>query len=271
MHPDCPACGGALSCGPDSLGGFPLLRCRRCGTRYADSAAGVDADYDAIYDTREYLENQVRMISTENPESFARIATYRPFFRRIHPGDGRTLLDVGCGVGRFALAAHRRGWRVSGVDVSTAAVQIGAEATRLPLRATGVEDLVREADRYHVVTAFEVLEHLSSPRALLESIRALLLANGEVFVTVPNWRNPQVRTAARPDWTPPVHRCFFTKQGLISLLRRVGFSDVRAGVIWTHPPVRSVRFPGWLAGRMLRPGAGLGLWAHGRVVASGSP
>lgn len=46
-------------------------------------------------------------------------------------GDGRRLLDVGCGPGRHAVRLAQQGWAVTGVDVSQEFLDLAAEEARI--------------------------------------------------------------------------------------------------------------------------------------------
>jgi ubiquinone/menaquinone biosynthesis C-methylase UbiE len=48
----------------------------------------------------------------------------------IGAGDGRRLLDVGCGPGRLAVPLARAGWSVTGIDISQRFLDIAAEEAR---------------------------------------------------------------------------------------------------------------------------------------------
>lgn len=49
---------------------------------------------------------------------------------QIGPGDGRRVLDVGCGPGRHAVPLARAGWSVTGVDISQGFLDIAAAEAR---------------------------------------------------------------------------------------------------------------------------------------------
>lgn len=48
----------------------------------------------------------------------------------LGPGQGRRLLDVGCGPGRHAVPLARAGWAVTGIDISQTFLDIAAEEAR---------------------------------------------------------------------------------------------------------------------------------------------
>ena len=118
---------------------------------------------------------------------------------------GMTVLDLGCGEGRHAFEAFRRGasvvavdWGVSEVETTkrwlaalAAAGEAGraadgrvarAEVVRGDLRAHPVPD-----DRVERVIASEVLEHIPDDGAALAEIARVLKPGGRVAVTVPRY------------------------------------------------------------------------------------
>ena len=132
-----------------------------------------------------------------------------------------------------------------------------------------MEALIREGERFDVVTAFEVLEHLSSPLQFLASAQKLLRPGGHAFFTVPNWNCPSVRSSTRPDWLPPIHLLFFSGSALQRAGELSGLTQVTTGVIRSDPLPRGIQPRArWLARRVLmRPREPLGLWLHGRLPA----
>ena len=111
---------------------------------------------------------------------------------------GMRVLDLGCGEGRHAFEAYRRGADVLAVDwgqheVATTAQWLGAIAAageapagaraavaRGDLRALPVPDA--SVDR---VIASEVLEHIVDDRTAIAEIARVLRPGGRVAVTVP--------------------------------------------------------------------------------------
>lgn len=60
---------------------------------------------------------QDRLISLEAPDtSQNRVEICKRLLRPLSPGD---ILDLGCGHGKFSLAAHEMGWNVTAVDART--------------------------------------------------------------------------------------------------------------------------------------------------------
>jgi 2-polyprenyl-6-hydroxyphenyl methylase/3-demethylubiquinone-9 3-methyltransferase len=109
---------------------------------------------------------------------------------------GHEVLDVGCGGGILAEAMARHGGRVTGIDMAEAPlgvarlhmIESGAEVEYLQ---TTAEALANErAGHFSVVTCLEMLEHVPSPSAVVESVTRLVRPGGNVFFSTLN-RNPK--------------------------------------------------------------------------------
>lgn len=88
-------------------------------------------------------------------------------------GSGTTVLDCGCGAGRFARMAADRGGRVAGVDASEQLIAIAAERTPDGDFRTGdLESLPWPDDSFDLVTGFSSFQFADDKiRALAEAAR----------------------------------------------------------------------------------------------------
>jgi SAM-dependent methyltransferase len=101
---------------------------------------------------------------------------------RLYPDRDLAVADVGCGTGGMAALLARFG-RVTGVDASPLARDYCAR--RGLTRVLSPEDWRRDGERYDLVTAFDVVEHVDDDVAFLRSLGERLLPAGRVLVTVP--------------------------------------------------------------------------------------
>jgi SAM-dependent methyltransferase len=126
-------------------------------------------------------------------------------FDRLGVRAGTSVIDVGCGSGRHAFEAYRRGADVvafdqdgaelNNVDTILAAMKEKGEAPA-SARAEAVKgdalDLPYPDSTFNCVIASEILEHVpEDDRAISELIR-VLKPGGWLAVTVPRWLPEQV-------------------------------------------------------------------------------
>lgn len=113
------------------------------------------------------------------------------------PLSGRTALDVGCGAGLLAEPLARLGARVTGIDAApenAAVAAAHADAAGLDIRylAGELEELAGE--RFDLVTAMEVVEHVTDPAGFVAGLAAALAPDGLLVMSTPN-RTPLSKLA----------------------------------------------------------------------------
>jgi len=102
---------------------------------------------------------------------------------------GVRLLDIGCGAGLLSESLAKAGCNVLGLDASAeaiAAAQAHAQAQNLPLtyQAGSAEELGPE--KFQVITALEVIEHVAEPAAFIATLAGLLEPQGLLFLSTLN-------------------------------------------------------------------------------------
>jgi len=103
-----------------------------------------------------------------------------------HLTAGRKLLDIGCGTGYFPAFMQKKGYEVTGVEVSDAAREYGIQ--KFGLRIVPPEQFLEDPreGEYDVVTLWHVLEHIYEPGAYLDGIFRLLKNDGVLVMALPN-------------------------------------------------------------------------------------
>ena len=205
---------------------FPLYLCPGCGLRFqraSDVADRIPGFYPPGYWWDP--EGDPRGVEARYREWVLRRDQLRFLLSVAPPGNGRLLLDIGCGSGTFLKLAREAGFRVKGLEAS---LEAGKAAEKiLPGRVVvGDErELIRRGATFHVVTLFHVLEHLARPLDYLRRVRRLLAGGGGLVIQVPNSHSIQAALLGS-RWYGldcPRHIHNFTAPALVKLLDRAGF------------------------------------------------
>ena len=108
---------------------------------------------------------------------------YRPFLEAV--GDGRRLLDVGCGSGRDVKAFRVLGYDAFGIDPSPDLVAL-ATAHAGPYFSVARAETYKAHDRFDGVWACASLLHLrrADLHSTMRNLRALLKQGGVLFASV---------------------------------------------------------------------------------------
>jgi len=183
-------------------------------------------------------------------------------------------------LGHFAALARRRGWRVTGLDVSPEAVSHASVEFGLDVRAGALTQHHRSLPPFDLVFLGDVIEHVPDPARLLSEVRSLLTPDGIVSIDTPNW-NSRWRKIGRSHWLGlnRYHINLFDPATLTAMLEHCGFTDIQTGSYthyrydtWTRrPEVQSwiQRLPGFMAWRINRTLGTLdrfGRWGNLRVA-----
>ncbi|MDQ0396342.1 bifunctional 2-polyprenyl-6-hydroxyphenol methylase/3-demethylubiquinol 3-O-methyltransferase UbiG [Labrys monachus] len=104
---------------------------------------------------------------------------------------GLSLVDIGCGAGLLSEPLARLGAGVVGIDAAPANIEAArrhaAEAgLAVDYRLATSEELAAGDERYDVVLAMEIVEHVAAPAPFLRSCAGLVKPGGLLFVSTLN-------------------------------------------------------------------------------------
>lgn len=242
---NCPACAGGERRPFGEKLGFAYAECLACGTVYTSPRPSQATLQQFYASSQNYAYwNQYVFPTTE---ATRRERIFRPRARRLAEFvrrfgvDGGTLLEVGAAFGTFCEEVRGEGVfkRIIALEPTPELAQT-CRHRGLEVQEVFVEDLPNTL-RADVVVAFEVIEHLYSPRVFLERCRQLLHASGLLVVTCPNVRGFDVSTLGMLSNTfDHEHLNYFHPDSLARLLQQCGYE------------VLDLQTPGELDGDLVR-------------------
>ena len=228
----CPVCATSRGRRIWSEEDYHYLRCAAC------HAVWTDISYEDYAARRHNVWDETQ-ISAESEDFYgrARERAHREFLQRV-AGPPARLLDVGCGLGYFLAQAQAAGWHVRGSDTSEAWVRQANERLGGQVASVGeLPEALAPHERFDLITAWDVIEHVHDPLAFLEALASHLAPGGAIFLRTPNLAYVLPLYALRRRLGhdvrlgPTNHVVYFTAPALRRALERVGLRAVRWPVL----------------------------------------
>lgn len=102
---------------------------------------------------------------------------------------GKSILDVGCGLGFFSERLMQRGAEVTACDLGEQLVRATTERAKCEGCVADALQLVDTfaAERFDIVLSSECIEHTPSPSTALEQMAKVIKPGGFIVVSTPNF------------------------------------------------------------------------------------
>ena len=225
----CPLCGGRqvaeLFVAPDRFHlrkeRYRLVRCSSCTGVWL--ASPPKPEEMGLHYTEEYHKGIMAAgegdVANRWKYPRRRIANYK---------QGGAVLDIGCSSGGFLSTMKGPAWKLYGIEME--------ESTAERARAnTGASIFVGDAvaapflpDTFDLITSFDLLEHVYSPREFLTKVFEWLKPGGIYYAIMPNIDSWEARLFGT-HWYGlelPRHLFHFSPRSLSCLMTDLGFEEV---------------------------------------------
>lgn len=210
--------------------------CDLCGShsfdflyRKSDHETGLTQDYDIVQCTKCGLafinpqplpEETGKLYSEVYYKKRSTPIWIKKYHRRylyIKDLPGKKILDLGCAQGDFLNYIRRYGYEVAGYE------EICSENPYdFPIYSKELHDFIKTKERYDIITAWGVLEHLQRPSRYFELAGRLLKKRGFFVFLVTNIESIASRFLFSEDI--PRHMTFFSPATIERYGEKYGFS-----------------------------------------------
>lgn len=155
------------------------------------------------------------------------------------------VLDAGCGDGALSYFIAKKGFNVSGVDLSHEAIESGDRITKskglsINFKQGSVYEIPFKENTFDVVVSSEVIEHLEQVDLFLEELRRVVIPGGIIIITTP------IRLTKYP--VDPEHVIEWFKEDFEDLLKK-HFKKV--SFLTSHPVVWADLYQARYSGQMV--------------------
>lgn len=224
----CPICGSGQVCdllvAPDRFHlrkqMYRLVRCQICtGVWLANPPSPVEMASHYTEDYHKAIAAAGENSATDRWKKQGKmIARYK---------QGGAILDIGCSSGGF-LGTMGHAWKLHGIEMEESTAQRARIASGAEVFVGDAIDAPFPPASFDVITCFDVLEHVYSPRQLLTKILKWLKPDGFFYAMMPNidsWESRLFGTY----WFGlelPRHLSHFSPRSLRYLMNDFGFEEV---------------------------------------------
>ena len=202
--------------------------CSECKTVYARS----------VPSSEELADLYIDYYNSESPEVPAFVVgRLRNIFSKlnIYRSEINGILDIGFGAGTFLDVASQEGWKCHGTEYSPDSIKEAlSKGWTVHMGDLSTDDL---AGPFDLVSAIEVLEHVSAPDSVIENASKRLRIGGAFYGTTPNGQSLNLRVLGE-NWSVlsyPEHQVILNPKSLRFLMAMHKFSPVQVNTKGINP------------------------------------
>ena len=218
---DCDLCGGTNHQVLFVKEGFPHCRCTTCGLVYVSPRLKRHLELQKNYGTGAMGEERLTAAQTKRlHREVAKIEPWRQLNR---------FLDIGPGRGWYLGAAAEAGWETWAVEVNASALACLNGLVESRIMPVPAEEFESPEGFFDVVRLSDVIEHLTSPRRVVERIFRSLRPGGLLDLSTTNFASLSMMING-PQWmylNGTDHIILFDPHTINLLLTQIGFRNVQ--------------------------------------------
>lgn len=205
---------------------FDVCCCASCKIAY--SMPSMTNEDLAQYYPKEYGP----YVPKKSMDGFLQRVKYKSdlaLIRKYRGSRGGTLFEIGAGRGEFLHQARTAGFEVGGLEPSEAGVRIARDFYEIRLETNFMDDF-NFSSPHDCVVVRHVLEHLNDPMGCLNKIfQHGLKPQGVLLLKLPRLDSWEAHFWGKfwSGFDMPRHRVHFTREGILKILRQVGFREIK--------------------------------------------
>ncbi|MEO6883678.1 MAG: class I SAM-dependent methyltransferase [Bacteroidia bacterium] len=195
--------------------GFDIVKCLSCSFVYVNPRVSNE-DLPKLYSENYFNNSQYGYLEYE-ATAHLRKKNFERWFKDISPFltvEKGNVLDIGCASGYFLETLRTKGWDVQGIELDTAMIEV-LNKKNIPVY-TNTFNTFQTDKKYHLITLFDVLEHLPDTDKTFEKLASMLHPEGIIALITPDISSLQ-HSIFRKRWfqfKPQEHIHYFSPKTL---------------------------------------------------------
>ena len=150
------------------------------------------------------------------------------FVSKLTPKKGR-ILEIGSGHGFFLEMMRKKGFKMTGIEVSKEKQKILKKVTKAKILSININENNPEIGFFDTIVFFHVLEHMREPIDFLKKCKKLLKPKGKIVVEVPNYDDFQLKLNKKYSefYWQRAHISYFTPKILRKVFQKNHFKNIK--------------------------------------------
>jgi len=147
---------------------------------------------------------------------------------KLTPKNGR-VLEIGSGHGFFLEMMRKKGFDMTGIEVSKEKEKILKKVTKAKVLNININEKNLEIGFFDTIVFFHVLEHMREPIDFLNKCKNLLKPKGKIISEVPNCDDFQLKLNKKYNefYWQRAHISYFTPKILKKVFQKNHFKNIR--------------------------------------------
>jgi 2-polyprenyl-3-methyl-5-hydroxy-6-metoxy-1,4-benzoquinol methylase len=140
----------------------------------------------------------------------------------------KNVLDIACGPGDYLRQFKALGCNVFGTEYDSKQEAVARRKGITMLSGGTMPTRPNDVKGFDLVLFIEIIEHINNPREVLENIRAIMSADGILYITTPNFASID-RLILGNKWSMicyPEHISYYSPRTIDALLTGLGFERI---------------------------------------------
>lgn len=257
---NCKICGNSIATINETL---KLSQCQTCNFIFYNQRINeeeIDKIYSELYsENGEYYRifntSKINIEQGKQPDlGYVRNSIIRRALSKIK--NNKDVGEIGASVGSVGFALQKKGYNYTGFELHKPTVEF-AQKNGINVKEGGFHALENYKNKFDVVFAFEVIEHIEDLKLCLTFLNQSLKKGGYFAFSVPNYAkikdNPAVKDKIY-QMPPPVHINFFTDDSIKKMFPLFNFKVIDLRKKWFLGPSElklrnQKRFLRWILGK----------------------
>lgn len=195
---------------------YALFECQNCLTQFWNPLKHPGSEY--YEDEKFSIYNDFH--SGRDISLVFQDVRFVKFLNEFNNQKNKQILEIGCSDGLLLSHLSSLGNEVWGVDLDSIAIDIAKSRKLQNIYCAKLEEFIADCEdkqiKFDYILAFDVIEHLTNPKDVIQKLKDLLNDGGRIIGTVPN-RNRWFADFVETDF-PPHHFYRFNLSSLNYLL-----------------------------------------------------